>query len=1001
MTAPEHATDRPVEGHRRHLAGQGSRTGNLATLRKLTTPHWDQLLPLGLIAGGAVVMGLAFAADLLRIGDLSGIGPNQFSVALSGFAILMAGLVLMTPTDLRPMTEGLLVGVAVLAAAFAADLVVTNGLPDWPAKLVVLASAGISVLSIRALPADSWGWWNRRSWLGQLRLEGLRLGPVLSVVLQLSLIALVVRQFHLENQAIYHNLMLLTLGGFLIHYLLPARYRLSYFLLLSLAALAGILGFVNAVWLLAIGLGLLGLAHLPVSYPLRVALLLTAGIGLAAVRAGWIEASWLDAIWPILASMFMFRMIVYMYDLKHGKARPTPTSTLSYFFLFPNIVFPFFPVIDYSAFRRTYYDDEQHAIYERGLRSILWGIIHLILYRFLNYYLVLAPQDVTNTAELVRFLVVNFALYVRISGLFHLIIGLLQLFGFDLPPTNHLYFLASSFTHLWRRINIYWKDFMLKVFYYPALFRIKRWGTTTSMVAATAFVFFMTWLLHSYQWFWLRGSVLLAAPDMLFWLILAVLIVASMLYETGRGRDRSLSKRALSLGEVTGRALRAAGVFSVMAVLWSLWSSESIRDWVSLLSVVQLAPRDIAVLVSSFVAIAAVMGVSIWIRARAEKGGVPRRVQVAPMRSAAITGGSLMFLVFLGSPSMTSRLGGQAHAFLGDLTENRLSDREAVLLQRGYYEDLVGVDRFNSQLWEIYSKRPSDWPSIMDTEVVREAGDSLIFELVPSKTISFHGAELSTNRWGMRDREYEALPAPGTYRIALTGPSFVMGSGVANDEVFESLLEDRLNQENAGGPHARYEILNFAVPGYSALQELVSLEEKGFSFRPHALFFIAHQREEEAVVMYLADRISVGAELPYEDLEDFSHRAGLGPGVTKVEGERRLQPFGAEILGWTYRRIVETSRSHGILPVWIFVPTLENPLQDETVERLARLARESGFVVVDLSDAYDDRDVESLVVAYWDRHPNAEGHQLLADRLYQTLQTREEEIPLLLSPERR
>jgi hypothetical protein len=84
----------------------------------------------------------------------------------------------------------------------------------------------------------------------------------------------------------------------------------------------------------------------------------------------------------------------------------------------------------------------------------------------------------------------------------------------------------------------------------------------------------------------------------------------------------------------------------------------------------------------------------------------------------------------------------------------------------------------------------------------------LIVELVPSTSIYFHGEKLSINRWGMRDRDYEKIPAPNTYRIALTGPSFVMGYGVADEEDFDWLLEDRLNRENAGGQYAKYEILN-------------------------------------------------------------------------------------------------------------------------------------------------------------------------------------------------
>ena len=189
-------------------------------------------------------------------------------------------------------------------------------------------------------------------------------------------------------------------------------------------------------------------------------------------------------------------------------------------------------------------------------------------------------------------------------------------------------------------------------------------------------------------------------------------------------------------------------------------------------------------------------------------------------------------------------------------------------------------------------------------------------------------------------------------------------------------------------------VLNFAVPGYSAVQNLIVLEQKAIPFQPNVMFFMAHQREEEAVVLYLADRISVGADLPYPDLIELARRAGVEPGATKVEAERLLQPIGTDILSWTYRRIVKVSRAHGILPVWIFMPTLENPLREEEIAHLSRVAEESGFIVLDLSDAYENQDPESLVVAYWDKHPNAKGHMLIAEDLYRKLQEKGEEIPL-------
>ena len=954
----------------------------------------NRLLSITLILAGASITAIALAADLLDFGGPRGIGPRQVSLALSGFAVLLAGVVLTSSESWRYISEWLLVALATIGVAFASDLLVINGLPEFGSKLVVLASIGFSILSTAIISFSAVDRGYADPWINLLKLNKLQLGKFLSVAVQLGLLVIVVRLFRLENQAIYHNVMLLTFFGFLIHYFLPSHYRLPFFLFISLAAIAGILGFVNSIWLMGIGLGLIGICHLPVSYNARVAILLVAGAALVALRTGWIQVSLLDVIWPVLSSMFMFRLIIYMYDLKHGKATPTLTSTLSYFFLLPNIVFPFFPVVDYSTFRRTYYNDDQHRIYQTGVQWLLRGVIHLIAYRYINYYLMIAPGDVSNTLELVRFLFSNFALYLRISGQFHLIIGILHLFGFNLPETHLLYFLASSFTDLWRRINIYWKDFMLKLFYYPTFFKIRHWGPNSSLIFATAFVFFLTWFFHAYQWFWLRGTFLFTAPDMLFWFILACLVVVNSLSEARRGRKRTLGQHSMTVGDIASLALRTAGTYTVMAVLWSLWSSDSIQDWIALISVVDVNPENIALLLLVFLMITVVFGLVLWMNSPTDNKTEMHAKQPTSFRSTTVTAGAIVLLFLIGNPVIYSQIGGKAQELISDLTVNRLSDREAALLQRGYYEDLIGVNRFNSQLWEIYSKRPSDWSDIRDTEAVRLTDDNLILELVPSTKLYVNGIELNTNRWGMRDRDYKQTPASGTYRIALTGPSFVMGLGVADDEGFEVLLEDRLNRENDGSQYAKYEILNFAVPGYSAIQDLMVLEQKALSFQPNALFFMAHQREEDSVVLYLADRIQAGADLPYDDLIELAGRAEVETETTKAGIERRLKPFGTELVSWTYRRIVETSRANGILPIWIFMPTLEDPLSEDEVAHLAHLAEEAGFLVLNLSDAYKNQDLESLVVAYWDKHPNAKGHSLIAEDLYRKLLEREEEIPL-------
>ena len=314
--------------------------------RDLTISYWDRLLPVMLILVGGGTAALAISADLLAASGPLAIGPNQVSLALSGLAVLFAGIVLLSPANWRYIGEWLLVILAAVGVAFASDLLIINGLPEFRAKTILLASIGLGVLLTVLVPTASVDRRRLSEWLSLSALQQSQIAKFASLTAQLGLLVLVVRQFHLENQAFYSNIFLLTFYSFIIHYILPARYKLAFFVLVSLAALAGILGCANAAGLIAIGLLLVGICHLPLKYSLRVVLLLVAGTVLLAIRVKWLPTTWLDVIWPVFASMFMFRLIIYMYDLKHGKAKPTLTSTLAYFFMLPNVVFPLFPFVD-------------------------------------------------------------------------------------------------------------------------------------------------------------------------------------------------------------------------------------------------------------------------------------------------------------------------------------------------------------------------------------------------------------------------------------------------------------------------------------------------------------------------------------------------------------------------------------------------------------------------------------------------------------------------------
>ncbi|MGQ0721342.1 MAG: hypothetical protein ACT4PE_07175 [Candidatus Eiseniibacteriota bacterium] len=803
-------------------------------------------------------------------------------------------------------------------------------------------------------------------------------------VLQLGLLVAVAKQFQLENPILTGKILPLAFVGFVVHHLLPAALRLRFFVLLSAAGILAALGPVHAGILLAIGIALIALCHLPVPFGLRLLLVAGAAAALAAVRTGTLPTEWGSVVVPVLASMFMFRLVVYLYDLRHGTVPFSASRALAYFFLLPNVAFPLFPAVDYAGFTVTYYNENAYRIYQRGLRWMLRGMVHLILYRGVNYWLVIGPEEVESGAGLARYVLANFLLYLKVSGQFHLIVGTLLLFGFNLPETHHLYYLASSFSDFWRRINIYWKDFMQKLFFMPLFFRLKSAGDVPAIVLATFTTFVVTWFLHAYQWFWLRGTYLFTAPDILFWTLLAALVVVNSLIENRRGRTRSLAARKPGARALAVRSATTVLTFAVICTLWSLWISDSVGEWMSLWTSARLDATSALVALAVFALATAMLFAFFWIRRGAAP---PSRLHAPPPSAGAMAASTLAMaaLLVVGQPAVYFPLGPRAVDVIRDLRSDKLSQRDAVLLERGYYENLTAVNRFNSELWEVYMQRPTDWKLIQDSDAVRSTGDFLGHELRPSLDMIFKDAPLTTNRFGMRDREYETSPPPGTYRIALLGGSHSMGSGVADRETFEALLEDRLNRENAGAPHRSWEILNFAVGGWGDLHAPFVLEQRALAFHPDAVIYVGHPRNEVRVLHHLAVTIHEGVELPHPALREFADRVGAAAGMPVAEIENRLRPLGGEVNAWALRRLADLCREHGILPIWICVPAEAGQGRTPDVDVLVRMAEEAGFVTLDLTGVYGTTSPDVLRVAPWDMHPNALGHRLLADGMYEAL----------------
>jgi len=708
---------------------------------------------------------------------------------------------------------------------------------------------------------------------------------------------------------------------------------------------------------------------------MRVLLIGAAGLGLGLLRVGWAEVPVPASVWPILGAMFMFRLMVYLYDIRNDPTLGSFWARLSYFFLLPNVCFPLFPVVDYKTYCKNYYNEDRRRIYQGGLQWIYRGVLQLILYRLVYQTLVLDPADVADVATLGHYLIWPFLLYLRVSGQFHIIVGMLRLFGFNLPETHHEYFLASSFTDFWRRINIYWKDFMMKLFYYPAFFALRKSGPTRALVLATVLVFAVTWFFHGYQTFWLQGAFHFTPNDGLFWAVLGVLVVVNALWEVNHGRARALTQRSQPWGATFRLAAKTVGMYCGISVLWSLWSTESLTTWLSLWSAAGRWPERVTWPTLACLAVPVVIGVVVIAKARA---WVPRPSLSLEARGVLVAVGAAC-LVVLTSHRVSAELGAAGETLVA-LRSAGLNQADAVAMERGYYENLMAVDRFNGELWALYMNRPLDWGGGLLEEGLARPTDTFVpYELLPSAQGRFKGVTLRTNSWGMHDKEYSKAPPPGCHRIAVLGASHAMGSGVERDRTFGAVFEDRLNRERPG---RCYEILNFAVYGYNPLVQSGVLESRVLEFQPKTILHVGHPEDSERVARYLAQGVRAGTPLPDEYLRQIVGEAAVTSEMPERVVTQRLMPFGERLLSGLYNRIIGITRSRGICAGFVYMPMVPDMKYGVDVEREKRLALDAGYVVLDLFGAYDVPDREALFVATWDAHPNAEGHRLVAEKLH-------------------
>jgi hypothetical protein len=322
----------------------------------------------------------------------------------------------------------------------------------------------------------------------------------------------------------------------------------------------------------------------------------------------------------------------------------------------------------------------------------------------------------------------------------------------------------------------------------------------------------------------------------------------------------------------------------------------------------------------------------------------------------------------------------------------------------GYYEGLIGGDGSEGSRSELAMRllgKPSDWVRFHAANVAQILdGDFLLFELKPNLRRTLFGQPFTTNRYGLRDREYTLEKLPGVFRIAVLGSSIDMGWGISTEDTYVNLLEDWLNaQARRRGLARRFEVLNFAVAAYSPMQRLEAFRRKAVKFEPDLVIYSATLLDTRLIEIYLGDLLKANVDVHYDffraALADARINASAlrrepdGQLADKTAIKAKLRPRYWEFYDQTLGLLADDCRARGVPLVCLIIPRVgkaDSPeFRAEPVARLRGIASHYAVPLFDLTSTFDNDDPAKLEIAAWDDHPNARGHRRLFRALARAL----------------
>ena len=265
---------------------------------------------------------------------------------------------------------------------------------------------------------------------------------------------------------------------------------------------------------------------------------------------------------------------------------------------------------------------------------------------------------------------------------------------------------------------------------------------------------------------------------------------------------------------------------------------------------------------------------------------------------------------------------------------------------------------------------------------IRSDDPHLDFDHARSTSAVLQNVTIRLNDWGLRGGPVEQRQDDGR-RILFLGGSIALGWGVPEEKTVEARLEQKLREAGQ-----QVQVLNGGVGNYNAERYVSRYFKELSGLQPTDLVVHYFLRDAEDLepgngnAFLRHSELAVTMWIAYHRMFDRNGEQSLVDHYRKVYAS---DAPGFQAMTARLKELAEYCRAHHVRLFLAMVPDVHNLVDykfDFVHDTMRQIAEADGYTYIDLLPAMRGRSPQDLFAMPGDPHPNALGHELMAEAMF-------------------